>query len=403
MLWSRLLIPRIRRAAHCIESRMATESVMTTAAAKTETDWRAIRAEFPALANWTYLNTATYGQIPRRSVEACAHHFAHRDELACSDFLAWYEKADRMKTPIARLIHAGADDIAFIPNSSYALGLIAGGIDWKRGDNLVTLADEFPNQLYLSALIEHRGVELREVPWENLRDSIDARTRLVALSEVNYATGFRVPISEISKIAHERGPLVYLDGTQSTGALVTDIQAFGVDALAVHAYKWMCSPTGIGFLYVAPKLRTLIRPNAIGWRSHRDWKNVDNLHHGSPVLKDSAERYEGGGLGFGLLDAMGASVEWMLEIGAENIQKRVLDLAAQARAKLRNLGAQVEDHGSQIVTATFTNEDPSRLARELRSRRVLVAARHGFLRVSPHFYNDESDLDRLEEELRKLL
>jgi selenocysteine lyase/cysteine desulfurase len=371
-------------------------------------DWNAIRAEFPALEHWTYLNSATYGQIPRRSVDAIARHFAHRDELACSDFLTWYDQAEQMRTPIARLINATPADIAFIPNAATALGLVAGGIDWKPGDNVVTLGGEFPNQLYLPALVENRGVEFREAMWESFYSSIDTRTRLVAISEVNYSTGFRAPIEEISRVAHSRGALVFVDGTQSTGALRLDVQQSRPDALAVHAYKWMCGPTGVGFLYIAPALRAILPPNTIGWRSHRDWRNVDNLHHGSPVLTDSAERYEGGGLAFGLLGAMAASVEWMLEIGPEAIEQRVLALAGSARDRLRNLGAEVLDHGgSQIVAAKFPGDsperDPSRLARELKARRVLVAARHGFLRVSPHFYNNESDLDRLDAELRELI
>ncbi len=371
-------------------------------------DWNAIRAEFPALAHWTYLNTATYGQIPRRSVEAIARHFAHRDELACSDFLTWYDQAERMRTPIARLINATPSDIAFIPNAATALGLVAGGIDWQPGDNVVTLGGEFPNQLYLPALVQDRGVEFREAMWESFYDSIDLRTRLVAISEVNYSTGFRAPIEEISRIAHSLGALVFVDGTQSAGALRFDVQQSRPDALAVHAYKWMCGPTGVGFLYIAPALRAILPPSTIGWRSHRDWRNVDNLHHGSPVLTDTAERYEGGGLAFGLLDAMAASVEWMLEIGPEAIEQRVLALAASARDRLRGLGAEVLDNRrSQIVAAKFPGDSPaqgpSRLARELKARRVLVAARHGFLRVSPHFYNTESDLDRLDAELRELI
>jgi selenocysteine lyase/cysteine desulfurase len=366
-------------------------------------DWDAVRAEFPALDDWTYLNTATYGHIPRRSVAAIARHFAHRDELACSDFLTWYDASDRVRASLARLVNSTPDDIAFIPNSATALGLIAGGIAWKPGDNVVTLADEFPNQLYIPALIEHRGVEFRESAWENLYDSIDARTRLVALSEVNYATGFRAPIGEISKIVRERGARLFVDGTQSTGALVSDVRQMRPDVLAVHAYKWMCAPTGVGFFYIAPDFRPLIRPNSIGWRSHRDWRNVDNLHHGSPLLKDSAERYEAGGLAFGLLDAMGASADWMLEIGPAAIERRVLQLADETRARLRTLGAQVSDTCSQIVTAKFAGREASSLARELKARRVIVAARHGFLRVSPHFYNQASDLDRLEEELRMLI
>ena len=366
-------------------------------------DWTAVRAEFPSLQHWTYLNTATYGQVPRRGVEANARHWADREEMACSNFLEWYDKADLVRVPVARLIHATPDDIAFIPNSSYALGLVAGGIDWKSGDNLVTLADEFPNQLYLPALVDRFGVEFREAPWERFYDAIDQRTRLIAISEVNYATGFRAPIAEISKFAHQRGARLFVDGTQSVGALEFDVRTAQPDVLAVHAYKWMISPTGVGFMYVSPDFRKSLAPNVSGWRAHRDWRNVDNLHHGMPVLKDSAEKYEGGGLPFGFMDAMGEVAAWMVELGPAQIEARVMALAQCVRDHLKKLGADAPDRGSQIVAAQFAGVDPSRLARELKAQKILVAARHGFLRVSPHFYNNEADIDRLEAALARLL
>lgn len=366
-------------------------------------DWSAIRAEFPALSEWTYLNSATFGQLPRSGFDAAARHWAHRDELACSDFLAWFDDADRLRGSIGQLIGASAGDIAFIPNAAAALGIVAAGLDWAKGDNVVTLADEFPNYLYVPALVDRAGVEFREVPWERFYESIDGRTRLVAISEVNYSNGFRPPLDELSRFLKERGVILFVDGTQSVGALRFDVALSKPDVLAVHAYKWMCSPMGVGFLYVAPQFRAKLPPNVVGWRSHRSWREVDNLHHGTPVFKESAEKYEGGGLPFSLLYPMEASVRMMLEIGPEVIERRVLGLAGAARDCLRKLGADVADTGSQIVAAKFSHEDPSRLARELKSRRVLVAARHGYLRISPHFYNNDDDVLKLEEELRKIL
>lgn len=366
-------------------------------------DWSAIRTEFRALADWTYLNSATFGQLPKRAIEAVNQHWAHRDKLACSDFLDWYSDADRLRAAIARLIHATAGDIAFVPHASAGLGVVTGGIQWKPGDNVVTLTDEFPNYLYLSSLGERYGVEFREVPWERFYDSIDARTRLVAVSEVNYSNGFRPPIAEMSQFLRERGVIFFVDGTQSVGALQFDVRKNQPDILAVHGYKWMISPTGAGFMYVAPHVRAQLPPNVVGWRSHKTWRGVDNLHHGTPVFMETAEKYEGGGLPFPLLYAMEASVNMMLEIGPEAIEQRVLGLADSARKRLRVLGAETLDTGSQIVAAKFEGQDVSRLARELKERRVLVAARHGHLRVAPHFYNHEGDLDRLVEELKRLL
>ena len=366
-------------------------------------DWKSVRAEFPALAHWTYLNTATYGHVPKWGTDAIAAHFANRDRFACTDFLRWYDHADVIRISAARLIHAEPDDIAFLTNSASALGLLAGGIDWRAGDNIVTLADEFPNCLYLPALVERHQVEFREVPWECFYGAIDTRTRLVALSEVNYASGFRPPLEEIAAYLRVRNVLLYVDGTQSVGALRFDVRRIQPDMLAVHAYKWMISPTGTGFMYVAPSLRAKLPPAVAGWRTHREWRNVDNLHHGPPELKDTAEKYEGGGLQFGLLDAMGAAIDWLLALGPNEIESRVLELARSARERMIALGGTSAGNGSQIVAVKFEGINPSALMAGLSARGVVVAARHGYLRISPHFYNNEADLDQLEEELRKLL
>ena len=358
-------------------------------------DWLNIRAEFPALERWTYLNTATYGQMPRRAVEAMTRHSEQRDELASTNFLDWYTDAQRLRSSLAKLIHAAPNDVAFVPNAATALSIVLSGLSPAPGDNIVTLDDEFPNYLYQDAA--------RKVPWDRLHESVDGRTRLVAFSEVNYATGFRPPLAEISRFLAARGVPLFLDGSQSVGALTFDVTKTPVDVLAVHGYKWLMSPTGAGFMYVSPAFRRKLPPNIIGWRSDRNWRNVDNLHHGTPEFKETAEKYEGGGLPFHLLYAMEASVDWMLEIGPAAIERRVMELADSARVMLRGLGAQVDDTGSQIVIAGIPDIDASAIARALREQNVVIAARHGRLRVSPHFYNDEGDLKRLETALKALL
>jgi len=355
-------------------------------------DWKAVRKQFPALANWTYLNTATFGQVPVAANEAMARHAAHRDEMACGDFLDWYADADRLRGSLARLIHAAPDDIAFAGTAAHALSTVVTGLNLGEGDCILTLTDEFPNQLYQP--------HLREVPWDQFYSSIDSSVKLVAISEVNYATGFRPPLGEISGFLSQRGIPLYVDGTQSCGALEFNVHTIPVDVYAVHGYKWMISPPGAGFFYIAPEFRAKLRPSVIGWRSHHDWRNVDNLHHGSPEFSTKAEKYEGGGLPMALLYAMEASVNLMLEIGPAKIEERVLWLAGQARDRLREFGAEVADTGSQIIGARFPGHNVSQIAKDLRGQRILVAARHGQLRVSPHFYNDEEDLDRLMTGLR---
>ena len=367
-------------------------------------DWRQVRLQFPALAEWTFLNTATFGQMPRRAVEAAAAHFARRDRFACADFLEWFDDADRIRGLCARLIHCLPTDIAFIPNASTALSLLLDGIDWKAGDRFVTLEDEFPNHYYHPLFLGGRSVEFVEAPWERFYDSITPRTRLVALSLLNYSTGFRAPLEEISAFLRSRGVLLYVDGTQGLGALEFDVRRTPVDMLAVHGYKWLLAPTGAGFAYTAPGLREWLQPGVIGWRSHKDWRNHDHLHHGAPEFKGDAEKYEGGMLSFPLLYAMGASLEMFLETGPDAIERRVAEIAGKTRQVLREAGAallsdQCPHYDSPIIAARFGGRDVSALARRLEERKVLVAARHGNLRVSPHFYNDESDLERFAEVL----
>jgi cysteine desulfurase / selenocysteine lyase len=371
-------------------------------------DWASVRAEFPALANWTFLNTATFGQLSRRSTEAVNRYFARRDETACHDFLTWYDDADRVRESIARLIHCTADDVAFIPTASAGLALLMNGMEWRPGDRVVTLTDEFPNQLYWPAVLAERGVEFVETPWERFHDVVTPSTRLVLLSTVNYANGFRPPMEDVARFVHGCGARLFVDATQSAGALALDMATLQPDMLAVHGYKWMLTPEGVGFLYVSPEFRRTLRPTVIGWRSDRGWRGVDNLQHGAPVFKTSAEKYEGANLPSALVYALSASVDMMLEIGPAVIERRVMELAACARERLRAVGARLladeaPHFDSPIVAARFEGHDASALARELKSRRVLVAARHGNLRVSTHFYNNEDDIAQLETQLRALL
>jgi selenocysteine lyase/cysteine desulfurase len=368
------------------------------------TDWPRVRAEFPSLANWTFLNSATFGQLSRRTVDAVARHFADREATACHDFLRWFEDHDRLRAKLAAFIGATADEIAFIPNAATALGLLVRGLDWREGDEIVTLEHEFPNQIYGPKFLERRGVTTIECAWPEMLERIGPRTRMVAVSTVNYATGFRAPLEEIAEAARRRGAVFYVDGTQSLGALRFDWRGVRPDLFAVNCYKWMLAPNGAAFMAVSPELTERLEPAALGWRSHFDWRNVDNLHQGAPELKGTAEKFEGGMLPSSALYALEASVDLVDEIGQEEIEERVLKLAAQVRGICRGLGGEaLPFDDSAIVAARFPGRDSATLSRGLKERRVLVSARHGYLRISPHFYNDESDIDSLREGLRVML
>lgn len=369
-------------------------------------DWSEVRQQFPALQNWTYLNTAAFGQLPQAATEAVTRHFAHRDEFACADFLDWFDDMNGVRRDAAALVNADPDDIAFISNAASALSLLLSGMPWTPGDRIVTLAHEFPNNLYAPSLLGTEGVEFIETDWDRFYEVLTPQTRLVIVSTVNYNSGFRAPLAEMSACLRERGIKLYVDSTQSLGALPFDMRQIRPDLFAVHGYKWLLCPNGAGFMVVPPETRAWLAPHVVGWRSHQDWRSVDNLHHGIPQFPSGAERYEGGMINFALLYAMGASIRMMLELDPACIEQRVLTLAEQTRLILRRHGATIVGDGSPhyqspIIAARFDGQDASALARALREQRVLVSARRGNLRVSTHFYNNEEDLARLDGVLRE--
>lgn len=365
------------------------------------TDWTGIRKQFPALEGRTFLNTATFGQLSLRTVAAMHAHIEHRQRNACADFLSWFDDHDRLRAKLARLIRAGVEDIAFVPNAAAALGTLTAGIDWREGDEIATLENEFPNQVYAPKHIAAHGVTVREEPWPGLLDAITPRTRLVSVSSVNYSTGFRVPLQAIAQRCRETGAIFYLDGTQSCGALDFDFAAIQPDMFAVNCYKWMLAPNGAAFMAVHPRLRARLDPLSIGWRSHEGWRNVDNLYQGAPVFKHSAEKYEGGMLPSVVLYGLEASVDLLLETGLDAIEARNLALAAEVRAAAARLGGEsLQCPDSAIAALRFEGVDSGRLARALKARDIQVSARYGLLRVSTHFYNDPSDVETLESALR---
>ncbi|MCX6589302.1 MAG: aminotransferase class V-fold PLP-dependent enzyme [Acidobacteria bacterium] len=359
-----------------------------------------LRDQFPALARFTYLNTATYGLLSRRGRAAMVGHLDRRDDFACGDFLAWFDDIDRLRAKLARLVGAQADDIAFAPNAATPLSLLLNGLDWAPGDEIVTLENEFPNQLYFPALLANRGVKFVAAPWERLQDQITARTRLIVISQVSYSTGFRPPHLET---LDRRNALLYVDATQCLGALRFDGAAVRPDLLAVNGYKWMLAPNGAAFYAVSPALRAQLAPQVIGWRSHFDWRNVNNLHTDAPVFAEAAEKYEGGMLDFPSLYALEAAVDTLFELGPEPVARYALALNETLRAALRRVpGVTLYSDEfpatgpTPITSARFAGREAGGLAARLKAEHnILTSARCGRLRVSPHFYNDENDIDRL--------
>ena len=326
-------------------------------------------------------------------------HLDRRDELACSDFLSWFEDMDRLREKLGRLVGARGSDIAFVSSASVAISQLLNGMSWEPGDEIVTMENEFPNQLYFPALLAGRGVKFVESSWEKLQERITTRTRLIAVSQVSYSTGFRPPLETLDR----RNALLYVDATQCLGALTFDWTAIRPDMLAVNCYKWMLAPNGAAFFAITPELRAQLQPQVVGWRSHFDWRNVNNLHGGAPVFAEAAERYEGGMVDFPSLYALEAAVDTLFDIGPRVAEAYVMRLTETLRQAMRAMPGtslysdEFPATGPSPITAVrFADRDVAALSSRLKTEHgILTSARCGRLRLSLHFYNDENDIDRL--------
>jgi cysteine desulfurase / selenocysteine lyase len=281
---------------------------------------------------------------------------------------------------------------------------VAEGLDWRVGDNVVTLADEFPSNAYPWLNLQSRGVETRRVPTDNgqldldaLAAACDARTRIISVSWVGYATGYRNDVDRIVQIAHERGAHMMLDAIQGLGAFPFDVRKTPVDFLAADGHKWMLGPEGAGIAYIRREHLERLRPFGVGWHSvvhSSDYTRIE-LH-----LKPSAARYEGGSQNMVGMIGFGASLDLLLDLGIERIAAAILDITDRACERLRGMRAKIvsdrrPERRSGIVAFELAGRDPLAVKKHCLTRQVVLSCRAGRLRISPHAYNNEEDVDRL--------
>jgi selenocysteine lyase/cysteine desulfurase len=314
----------------------------------------------------------------------------------------------------AELVHASPTEIAFIPNTTAGIGLIAEGLDWRPGDNVVTPCDEFPSNVYPWLNLARRGVETRRVAaaeGQNLEDALlqacDSRTRLISVSWVEFATGRRTRIETLAAEAHRRGVLVLLDAIQGLGVLPLDLQQTPIDFLAADGHKWLLGPEGAGLLYVRQESLDQLQPLQVGWNSVRQRFDFDSIH---ADWRPEAARYEGGSHNMPGLMALGASLEMLLDWGVgpadDRLARRVAAISDLATESLRSIGAKVlsdrsEDRKTGIVAFLPPgNEDPQEVRKRCLARNVVLSCRAGRLRISVHAYNNASDLERLTDVLQ---
>lgn len=360
-------------------------------------------AEFPVTERLIYLNHAGVSPIPSRSAEAgCRQLFRSRDEGAYRG-RAWMEEAGEARDRFATLIGASSEEVAFIKNTSEGLSIVAAGFPWKAGDNLVTSNVEFPSNIYPWLRLETRGVEIRmvqardgRVPREDLFAACDEKTRMIALSSVEFANGYRNDLAPIGEFCRKQGIFFCVDAIQSLGVLPIDVKSCGIDALAADGHKWLLAPEGIGGFYLSREVLEMVEPVVLGWHSVRNRFDFD---HYDFRLSPDARRFEPGSFNMVGIAAFGASLGLLLEVGVERIWERVRRLTDRViesaeRAGYELISPRNPEDRSGIVTFRVPGADPQALWKSLLARGVVCSPRSGGIRVSPHFYNTPEEIDR---------
>ena len=352
---------------------------------------------FPVTKQLVYLNHAAVGPLSARAAEAIERHARDQRDFGALHWREWYAEHAAARAAAARLIGATPEEVAIIKNTSEGLSFVAQGLPWRAGENVITTALEFPSNAVPWKRLEARGVECRIAATPAVADIeplLDARTRLVTVSSVAFHNGFTADLPAIGELCSSRGIRFCVDAIQSVGVLPTDVRAAKIDFLAADGHKWMCSTEGAGIFYVAAERLEELEALENGWTNIvRDGKFLD-----CPVdLMPDARRFEAGSLNTSGLYALRAALDLLLAIGIETVRDHALRSARLLAQRLEAIGWTAPFRGSAIVGATPRDVEKSILwyHRKLEEEGIVCAPREGMLRFSPHFYNDESDVERV--------
>ena len=364
----------------------------------------AYRDCFPVADHYIYLNHAGVSPVSLRVKEAVERFLEDGTAQGIMAIEKWYRQAEAVRQQTADLVGASKEEICFVRSTSHGLSLVAEGIDWKDGDNVVTAGCEFPSNVYPWMNLARRGVETRivdapqgQVHFSDIQDYICSRTRVVTLSWVEFQNGFRNDLEEIGSYCHDRGIYFCVDGIQGIGALPLDLSKLPVDFCAADGHKWILAPEGVGFLYVSKRVLDQVRPIIVGWHSV---ENALDFEHLDFTLRADARKFEEGSHQIMGILALGAAVALLAEIGISRIWTHIQDLSDQIVDGLNRKGYEIlspleQKRRSGILTFRSPNRSTAELFRSLSDARMVVAVRGGGIRVSPHFYNTKDEIEGL--------
>jgi len=316
----------------------------------------------------------------------------------------WLETYEGLRQAAARLLGASRDEIAIVKNTSEGIAAVAIGLDWRPGDRIVVFTEEFPANYLPWKKLERRGVRLTELsvfdPLEKIEQACRG-ARLLALSFVQYLSGYRADVEAIGAICRRNGCLFLLDAIQGLGAFPLDVERAQVDVLAADGHKWLLGPEGCGILYVRRQVQEEIEPVEFGWTNVANYHDFGNR---DLTLRPDAGRYECGTLNTPGCYGLRAAIELLLEIGipaiAEAVQARSEQIAEAVQRKgYEVLGVRDPAHTSGIVSFRKPGVDSAAVVGQLKAKGIVLAARQGWIRASPHFYVSPEQIERLIAEL----
>jgi len=366
-----------------------------------------LRALFPSAERCTYLNNA--GVSPIATPVADSLHAIAEALTADNPFptyIAHQKRQETLRAAFGRMMSAPPESLAFVRNTSHGIAIAAQAIPFQPGETIVVARNEYPANLYpWMAQQTTRGVSVRLVdPRENgyvaeedLEAACDASTRVLAVSWVQWGTGQRMDLARLGAFCRARGILLLADVVQGLGALRLDLSTLPIDFAVAGGHKWLLAPSGLGILYVRPEVQATLLPTNIGWNSVTNPIDWERLHYDE--LKTAASRYEEGSPNLPGTAALGASVDLLEKFGFDAVERRVLALADHARAALTARGMRLmcpagEDRKSGIVPFRHLSLSNETVNQALEAEKVIVAVRCGNVRIAPHAYNTEADIDR---------
>ena len=370
-----------------------------TLAVVVDPNFVAARAQFPSAETAIHFDHASVGPISLRVAEAMQQNAADHARRGFDP--AWRDDIERVRRQVAWLTGSQPENVAFVQNTSFGVSIAANGVDWQPGDNVVLPAREFPSNYYPWLNLRSRGVELRPIAApeghasiDDIAAVIDRRTRVVTLSAVQYSNGSRYDLATLGELCRERGVLFVVDGTQAVGALRIDVEASGIDILAVSAHKWMLGPPGIGFVTLSARALEVIQPSVVGWLSVTDPFAFDYQLD----LPLSASRFEPGTENVIGILGLGGTISLLQDYTTTWVEERILGLTDHVCQEVTARGFVVQsprhdDQRSGIVIFSKPDRDPEQLHRRLTAAGVKCAVRAGGIRFSPHYYNTTDEID----------